>query len=557
MLAQLFIKNVAVISEAVIDFERGLNVFTGETGAGKSILVGAINAVLGERASKDMIRTGETKAEISALFTDLRDAAKEALEQAGYPAEEDDSVLIYREIGTDGKSSCKINGRPATLSILKSVSALLINIHGQHDNQQLLSPQKHLDFIDRFGEQEALRELYHASYSAYQRTKKELEKLSTDDSEKARRMDLLRYQIEEIEAARLSLGEEEELTAQSRLLKNALNVTQALGESVALLDGDEDAQGLMTSFDLLKDQMAEAAKYMEDAQQVSERLTDLFYELEGYSSDIHRLLENFDCDASQLDSIESRLDELYKLKKKYGPDVSSILAFYDHACEELEQIETSDVRAETLRNQEQKLLEETRAHGKKLSAARKKAAAAFTAAVQKELAFLDMPFVRLAVRQEGKEISPDGMDEVELLIAANVGEAEKSLSKIASGGELSRIMLSILNVMAGRDEVQTMIFDEVDTGVSGRAAQKIGQKLAQVSENRQVIVVTHLAQVASYAMRHLLISKEAKGDRTFTTIQVLERDSRIRELARITAGSNISELALRHAEEMLRDAGNG
>ncbi len=556
MLSQLYIKNIAVISKASIDFTNGLNVFTGETGAGKTILIHAINAVLGERASKDLIRTGESKAEISALFTALGPETLTAFEEAGYEAEDDGSILLSREISAEGKTVCRINGRPATVSILRRVSSFLINIHGQHDNQQLLSSQKHLAFIDSYGSLEPEIASYREAYRAWKKAQQELLELNTDESEKARRMDLLQYQIAEIQEAELEPGEDEELENQRRLLQNSVTVVQALSGSLAVLDGSDDMPGLMDQFRELSDNMQDAAKYMEDAVETEERLSDLYYELEGLSGDIRRLLDNFDCDASRLDEIEERLDLIYNLKKKYGSEIPEILEFCEKAQEELERIETSGERAAFLEKETVRLQKEAQKQAGILTKARQKAADAFVKAVSMELVFLDMPSVRLSVHMEPKELGPDGGDAVELMIAANVGEAEKSLSKIASGGELSRIMLSIKNVMADRDKVGTMIFDEVDTGVSGRAAQKIGKKLAQVAENRQVIVVTHLAQVAAYAKNHLLISKKTDGQRTFTSITALEREKRVQELARITAGENISELALEHADEMLRDAGN-
>ncbi len=556
MLSQLYIKNIAVISKASIDFTNGLNVFTGETGAGKTILIHAINAVLGERASKDLIRTGESKAEISALFTALGPETLTAFEEAGYEAEDDGSILLSREISAEGKTVCRINGRPATVSILRRVSSFLINIHGQHDNQQLLSSQKHLAFIDSYGSLEPEIASYREAYRTWKKAQQELLELNTDESEKARRMDLLQYQIAEIQEAELEPGEDEELENQRRLLQNSVTVVQALSGSLAVLDGSDDMPGLMDQFRELSDNMQDAAKYMEDAVETEERLSDLYYELEGLSGDIRRLLDNFDCDASRLDEIEERLDLIYNLKKKYGSEIPEILEFCEKAQEELERIETSGERAAFLEKETVRLQKEAQKQAGILTKARQKAADAFVKAVSMELVFLDMPSVRLSVHMEPKELGPDGGDSVELMIAANVGEAEKSLSKIASGGELSRIMLSIKNVMADRDKVGTMIFDEVDTGVSGRAAQKIGKKLAQVAENRQVIVVTHLAQVAAYAKNHLLISKKTDGQRTFTSITALEREKRIQELARITAGENISELALEHADEMLRDAGN-
>ena len=555
MLSQLYIKNVAVISEASIGLQPGLNVFTGETGAGKTILIGAINAVLGERVSKEMIRTGETRATISALFTGLSPAAEQALAEAGYPVEEN-AVLIHREISADGKSSCKIDGRPATAAILRSVSALLINVHGQHDNQQLLSPQKHLGFIDSYGELGGLVQEYQAAYRDYMLVRRELASVNTDEAQKAHRIDLLSYQVNEIEAAELQPGEEEELRAQRKQIQNSLHVTQALGGSLAILEGGEEVPSLTSLLSELAENMTQAANYMEAAQPIAERLTDISYELEGFPGEIQDLIDHFDCDPSQLDAIERRLDTIYNLKKKYGSSIEEILEFGARAAAELEEIETSDMRIEKLSAQLSSLEEKARSQAERLTQARTKAAKLFVKAVQGELIFLDMPSVQLSVCQEHKEMSLDGADELELFIATNVGEQAKSLAKIASGGELSRIMLSIKNVLADRDNIQTLIFDEVDTGVSGSAAQKIGKKLAQVAENRQVIVVTHLAQVASFARNHLFISKAAREDRTFTTIRPLSREERVRELARISGGEKISEIALRHAEEMLRDAGN-
>ena len=555
MLSQLYIKNVAVISEASIGLQPGLNVFTGETGAGKTILIGAINAVLGERVSKEMIRTGETRATISALFTGLSPAAEQALAEAGYPVEEN-AVLIHREISADGKSSCKIDGRPATAAILRSVSALLINVHGQHDNQQLLSPQKHLGFIDSYGELGGLVQEYQAAYRDYMLVRRELASVNTDEAQKAHRIDLLSYQVNEIEAAELQPGEEEELRAQRKLIQNSLHVTQALGGSLAILEGGEEVPSLTSLLSELAENMTQAANYMEAAQPIAERLTEISYELEAFPGEIQDLIDHFDCDPSQLDAIERRLDTIYNLKKKYGSSIEEILEFGARAAAELEEIETSDIRIEKLSAQLSSLEEKARSQAERLTQARTKAAKLFVKAVQGELIFLDMPSVQLSVCQEHKEMSLDGADELELFIATNVGEQAKSLAKIASGGELSRIMLSIKNVLADRDNIQTLIFDEVDTGVSGSAAQKIGKKLAQVAENRQVIVVTHLAQVASFARNHLFISKAAREDRTFTTIRPLSREERVRELARISGGEKISEIALRHAEEMLRDAGN-
>ena len=553
MLSQLYIRNIAVIQEATIELAQGLNVFTGETGAGKTILINAINAVLGERTSRELIRTGEEKAEVSALFTAIGPVEQEIFAQAGYACD-DGCALVSREITADGRSTCRINGRPATASILKLLTGGLINIHGQHDNQQLLSPQRHLSFIDGYGELEELRRQYAAAYHTWQAVKRELEALSTDEAEKARRMDLLTYQINEIDGAQLTPGEEEELKAQRRLVKNALNVTQALGGSLELLNGDGESEGLSSLMSMLVDNLQEAAKYLEGAQPVCDKLTELTYELEGAGEDIRELLENLDCDPSQLGYLEDRLALIHSLERKYGPDIPAVLAFREKAAQELSQIETSDERAQQLAQQQAQLLENAQTLAQELSRRRLAAANAFIQAVQEELAFLDMPAVRLSVRREEKPLAPDGADSLELFLAANPGEEPRSLSKVASGGELARLMLSIKNVLADRDNIGTLIFDEVDTGVSGRAAQKIGKKLRQVAQNRQVIVVTHLAQVACYGQHHLLILKEAREGRTYTAIRPLAGEERVQELARIIGGETVSPLALEHAREMLAQA---
>lgn len=553
MLSQLYIKNVAVISKATIAFTQGLNVFTGETGAGKSILINAINAVLGERTSKDIIRTNESKAEISALFTDLDAASMEALEQAGY-GDEDGNALLSREISADGKSVCRINGRPATVSLMREISSYLINVHGQHDNQQLLSAQKHLGFIDAYGELEGLREQYHQCFEKLQEAKNALSALNVDEAEKAHRIDLLRYQIDEIEQAELSLGEEEALQSERKLLKNSVAVTEALGGSVMLLDGDDESAGLMAQLSDLSGKLETVSGYMQEAASISDRVSDMYYELEGYAGDLRRLLDGFEFDPLRMEEIEGRLNLIYGLKKKYGSDIDSILQFYANAQHELQQIETSEERALLLEKEVSRLTAETEKRAEALSKARKKAADGFAKAVGEELHFLDMPAVRLSVCMQRKPLGADGWDTAELMISANVGEGEKSLSKIASGGELSRIMLSIKNVMANQDRISTMIFDEIDTGVSGRAAQKIGKKLAQVACARQVIVITHLAQVAAYASNHFFISKTTKESRTFTSIASLEHAQRVEELARMTAGEHITEAALQHSEELLREA---
>lgn len=555
MLSQLYIKNLAVIREATIELGPGLNVFTGETGAGKTILINAMNAVLGERTSHDLLRTGEDRAEVSALFEDLSRQALDALLEAGYECD-DESVLVTRTIGADGKSGGKINGKPATAAILKQIGTYLVNVHGQHDNQQLLSPQKHIGFVDSFGDYGALLEEYQTAYRRYTHTKRELEAIDIDEAQKAHRIDLLTYQIDEIDAANLQPGEEDALKSQREVAKNMLSITGALGAGMQALEGDGELPGLLQLTTQLTDAMHQAAKYLEAARPIAERLDELAYEFEGFSSDIRDQFEQLDVSELDIDAIERRLDVIYGLKRKYGDGVEEILQYRENAAQELLQIETSDERLLKLQSALEEQHKIAAGLAVKLSEMRAQAGDMFVAAVQEELAFLDMPSVRLTISRREKALSQDGIDELELFISTNAGEEAKSLAKIASGGELARIMLSIKNVLAGRDTVQTMVFDEVDTGISGRAAHKIGEKLRQVANDRQVIIVTHLAQVAAFGTTHLLIEKREAEGRTFTSITPLDEQARERELARITAGDNITELSLQHAREMLENAKN-
>ena len=555
MLSQLYIENVAVIQKATVELQEGFNVFTGETGAGKTMLVWAIGAVLGGRVSREMIRTGEKKAQVSALFTAVDPAAAARLEELGCPLDEG-QLLISREFSQDGKSASRINGRPVTASILRQAAGLLIQIHGQQDNQELADPQRHLGYLDAFGGHEAALADYRAAYDRWRETQARLDSLRMDEAEKARRMDMLAFQVEELEDARLEPGEEEELTAQRTRIRNAEKITAALAGGKACLDGTEDQEGALSLLDTLLDNLTAAGRYLEELEEPSQQLRDWYYQLEELSATLGGLLESSDFDPRQLGEIEERLDLLYRLKRKYGGSVEEMLAFLERSRRELEQLQDSDARLEQLGRQAQKEKARAVELGKELTALRRQAARSFLQKVEEELTFLDMPQVKLSLRAEEKEPGPDGMDRMELLIVTNAGEAPKPLAKIASGGEMSRLMLAVKNVMAGRGEIATMIFDEIDTGVSGRAAQKIGLKLRQAAESRQVICVTHLAQVAAFGHHQLKIHKEVEEGKTFTRVDPLSREERVGELARMVGGENLTPTALQNADEMLRLAGN-
>lgn len=551
MLSELYIENIAVIKKAAIALSAGFNVFTGETGAGKTILVGAINAVLGERTSREMIRVGEQRALVSALFTDLSPEAMRTVEALGFTVESDGALLVSREIGADGKTSAKINGRPATISMLRQVSACLVDIHGQHDNQILLSPERHLRLIDDYAGLDGLLAEYKEEYDALCAIRRELSSISTDEAEKARRIDLLSYQVEEIEKAQLQEGEEEALLAQRRLIRNAERVAQSLQEASVFLEGNEEADGILSLMGLLSSAVNAAAEYIPDLADAAERIAGMGYELEEYKSDISRAMEEIAFDPRLLDEVEQRLDLIYSLKKKYGGSIEEVLAFGEQAARELEEITTSEERLQALQVKEKQAKVRTEQRALALREARLAAAQQFVEQVAQELAYLDMGSVRLSFAMTERELGPGGADGLELLISTNPGEPPKPMAKIASGGEISRIMLSVKNVLAASDRISTSVFDEIDTGVSGKAARKIGEKLKQVSLGRQVICVTHLAQVAAFADHHLLIAKRTDADSAITEVTALTGEQRVREIARIISGERITDLALENAREIL------
>ena len=551
MLSQLYIENIAVIRQATIDFQKGFHVFTGETGAGKTILISAINAVLGGRTFKEIIRTGESRARVSALFTGIPASLAEKIGELGYPLE-DGQLLVQREIDLTGKGQCRLDGRPATAAMLREVCSLLIDIHGQHDNQELLSAEKHLGFLDSFGAYRKELEDYAKAYAQRMACADRLEKLQMDESYKLQRMDILQFQLKEIGSARLTDGEEEQLTEQQKRIKNAERITESLGTIYTLLNGDgEELRGVLEALEEISTELDTAAKYLPDFTQYGDKLNDAYYMLEELGSTARDTLEDADFDPRQLDTIESRLDTIYRLKKKYGGSIAEILAYYDKISEEYNTLELSDEMVEQLRGELERAEQDLRQAAKALTARRLETAGEFVRRVEAELAYLDMGGVRFSISRKEKAFGPNGADEMEFLICTNAGEEARPLAKIASGGELARIMLAIKNVLAEKDDIGTIIFDEVDTGVSGRAAQKIGQKLAEVARHRQVICVTHLAPVAACAAHHYRIYKTVEEGRTFTRVEELDHEERVRELARIMVGDHITESALQSAGEML------
>lgn len=551
MLSQLYIENIAVIRQATIDFQQGFHVFTGETGAGKTILISAINAVLGGRTFKEIIRTGETRATVSALFTEISEELCKKIEVLGYPLE-DNQLLVQREIDLSGKGQCRLDGRPATAAMLREVCSLLIDIHGQHDNQELLSAEKHLGFLDSYGAYPQEMAAYTAAYERMCECAARLDKLQMDESYKLQRMDILQFQIKEIGDAKLSDGEEERLVEQQKRIRNAERITESLGAVYTLLNGNgEEMRGVLEALEEVSTELDTAAKYLTEFEEYSEKLSDAYYMLEELGSRARDTLEDADFDPRQLDDIESRLDTIYKLKKKYGNSIAEILEYFERISEEYQSLELSDELTAHLQREldEANLVLHTVAEA--LTACRLAAAAEFSERVEQELAYLDMAGVRFSITRRERPYGPTGADEMEFMICTNTGEEAKPLAKIASGGELARIMLAIKNVLAEKDGIGTIIFDEVDTGVSGRAAQKIGKKLAEVARHRQVICVTHLAPVAACAAHHYRIYKTVEDGRTFTRVEELTRPQRVQELARIMVGENITDSALKSAEEML------
>lgn len=550
MLAQLFIRNIAVIEKASIDLEKGFTVLTGETGAGKSIIIDAIHAVLGERTSKELVRTGTDSASVSALFTGLDEDTLSLLDQLSLPREEDGSLLIQRDIRLEGRSTCKINGAPATVSMLKQLGPRLVTIHGQHESYELLSPEVHMEYLDSFAGLESLLAEYQAAYRTLRETQRQLEALQTDEGEKARLSDLLHYQIDEIEAANVRVREREELEAQRELIRNSEKIASALELLRGLLSGDEESEGLLAGISQAAAQAGRVAAYLPELAEASQKLQEAWYLLEDVDAILHGTAVDFD--PALQESIEERLDLLYKLGLKYGGSEEKILEYLEDCRIRLHQIEFSDEERERLEAQYETQKTTAIALAKELSEQRKAASKQFISQVKGELAFLNMPGIAFETEIQRVPLYHMGCDKLQFLVSANKGEPPKPMSKIASGGELSRIMLAIKTVLSGKDKVDTLIFDEVDTGISGAAANKVGQKLKQVSQNRQVLCITHLAQIAALADHHFLISKHVEGERTYTQVQGLDFEGRKREVARIIGGDQVTDLQLEMAGEMLK-----
>lgn len=552
MLSNLQIENIAVIKSASIDFENGFNVMTGETGAGKSIVIDSLNAILGERTSRELIRSGADSASVCAEFQNVGDNVKNELEKLGI--EKDDTLIVSRKLTPDGKNVCRINGMSATVSMLKALGVQLVNIHGQLDNQSLLSPETHCSFIDKLaGSGRELNE-FKELYSLYIKNENELKSLNTDVNEKNRRLDILNYQIEEIQKADIRPGEKDELTEKLGFLRNAEKVLDLLHTAYAALNGDGEMPGAADIAADAASKLLSAADYSSDFTETANGVNDAAMNLSAYTEELRDKIYSLDYDPNETERAEERLDVIYRLSQKYGDSEEDILAYLENAEKERDALSFSDERAEQLRAETEKAYNEALAAAKKLSEIRIEAGKKFSADVERELAFLDMPSVKFIVNDSVGKLYENGIDNIEFLLSANAGEEPKPLSKIASGGELSRIMLAIKCVLSELDDIDTLIFDEIDSGVSGRAALKIAAKMKELSKTHQVICVTHLAQIAAFADDHKLISKEEKDGRTYTCIASLDYNGRKYELARIMGGLTVTQSILNSAEELLSSA---
>ena len=549
MLSCLQIENVAVIQKAEVHFQPGLNVLTGETGAGKSILIDSINAILGNRTSKDLVRTGASKAVIRASFAQIPDVVLDKLEAAGY--ERSAELLLSREITAEGKSSCRINGMPTTAAVLRELCGGLININGQHDSVGLLNPAHHLSILDDYAQNAKLYQEYYVLYRSLVKVKKELDAMITDEAEKQRRIDLLSYQVQEIEEAGLTAGEEQTLEARRKVLANASTIRDRVAKAHALLSGDDDTPGAVDLLGEASNAMDTAAQLDESLSGVSGTLMDLYYSAKDAAAELIDRLDAYDTNDAELDEIEQRLDLLYRLKRKYGDTVEDIIAFGQKAREELEQIQFSEQRHDQLQAEKLRLYGLAREKAEALTQTRLKAFDELNARITDTLQFLNMPGVRMTLHHARGPLASHGQDSVEFYISTNPGEAPKPLARIASGGELSRITLAIKNALADRDAVPTVIYDEIDSGVSGKAAGRIGEVLRQSAQGHQILCITHTAQIAALADCHLLIQKNVTNDRTYTEIHPLDTKGRVEALARLISGDHVTELSRANAREML------
>ena len=555
MLSSLQIENVAVIQKAEVHFEPGLNVLTGETGAGKSILIDSINAILGNRTSKDLVRTGAAKAVIRAAFEQVPPVVLDKLEQSGY--ERSEALLLSREITAEGKSSCRINGMPATAAVLRELCGGLININGQHDWVGLLNPAHHLGILDDYAQNRTVFQEYYTLYRELVRVKRELDALITDEAEKQRKIDLLQYQVQEIEDAGLTAGEEQTLENRRKVLSNASAIRDRLAQSYALLSGSDDAAGAV-------DLLGEASNAVDAAAQLDPALTaaagqllDLYYNAKDVAADLIGRLDTYDTNDAELDEVEQRMDLLYRLKRKYGSTVEDVIAFGQKAREELDNIQHSQQRYDALQAEKLRLYTKAREKAEVLTQTRLKAFEELNTRISGTLDFLNMPGVRMTLRHTRGPLASHGQDSVEFYISTNPGEAPKPLAKIASGGELSRITLAIKNAMADKDAVPTVIYDEIDSGVSGKAAGRIGEVLRQSAQGHQILCITHTAQIAALADCHLLIQKNVSNERTYTEIHPLDENGRVEALARLISGDHVTELSRANAREMLQEHKHG
>lgn len=549
MLSSLQIENVAVIQKANVHFEKGLNVLTGETGAGKSILIDSINAILGNRTSKDLVRTGAAKAVIRAAFEDVPPAVLDSLEKAGY--ERSEALLLSREITAEGKSTCRINGMPATAAVLRELCGGLININGQHDSVGLLNPARHEGILDAYAQNSAEYQAYYAIYRELVGVKKTLDAMITDESEKQRRIDLLSYQVQEIDDAGLTAGEEQTLESRRKVLANASTIRDRIAQCYALLSGGDEAPGAVDLLGEASNAVDAAAQLDGELSAGAGQLLDLYYTAKDVAADLIGRLDAYDTNDAELDEIEQRIDLIYKLRRKYGDTVEDILAFGERARKELEMIQSSQERVEHLQKEQRRLYTLAREKAEALTQTRLKAFDELNKRISGTLDFLNMPGVRMTLRHSRGPLASHGQDSIEFYISTNPGEAPKPLAKIASGGELSRITLAIKNAMADKDAVPTVIYDEIDSGVSGKAASRIGEVLRQSAEGHQILCITHTAQIAALADCHLLIQKNITNERTYTEIHPLDENGRVEALAHLISGDHVTELSLANAREML------
>ena len=555
MLSSLQIENVAVIQKAEVHFEPGLNVLTGETGAGKSILIDSINAILGNRTSKDLVRTGAAKAVIRAAFEQVPSAVLDKLEQSGY--ERSEALLLSREITAEGKSSCRINGMPATAAVLRDLCGGLININGQHDSVGLLNPAHHLGILDDYAQNRTVFQDYYTLYRKLVQVKRELDALITDEAEKQRKIDLLQYQVQEIEDAGLTAGEEQTLENRRKVLSNASAIRDRLAQSYALLSGSDDAAGAVDLLGEASNAVDAAAQLDPALSAAAGQLLDLYYNAKDVAADLIGRLDAYDTNDAELDEVEQRLDLLYRLKRKYGSTVEDVIAFGQKAREELDNIQHSQQRYDTLQAEKLRLYAKAREKAEVLTQTRLKAFEELNTRISGTLDFLNMPGVRMTLRHTRGPLASHGQDSVEFYISTNPGEAPKPLAKIASGGELSRITLAIKNAMADKDAVPTVIYDEIDSGVSGKAAGRIGEVLRQSAQGHQILCITHTAQIAALADCHLLIQKNVSNERTYTEIHPLDENGRVEAMARLISGDHVTELSRANAREMLQERKHG